>query len=182
MRLSRIFAGAFLEYALLRRLLAVNADSARLLKDFKENAQTRYQTGGTEQDVLQADVELGRQRERLLELEQMAKVANARINTLARRHVELPFAAAGESRAATSSPLRSVAERAVPLQYRPDLQEVALSRVQADEANLIVLKERYPDVELMAAYDAFWQPSERDLRPMLGSAHEPAGRPAGGRG
>lgn len=169
LELTELARGAFLEYALARRLLTVNAESARLLKDFKENAQTRYQTGvGTEQDVLQADVELGRQRERLLELEQMAKVASARINTLTRRNVEAPLPPPANL-GATSPLVRSVAElRQQALEYRPDLQAVA-QRVQADEANLIVaLKERYPDVEVMAAYDAFWQPSERDLRPMLG--------------
>ena len=29
-------------------------------------------------------------------------------------------------------------------------------------------KEYYPDVEVMAAYDAFWQRPEQDLRPMVG--------------
>jgi outer membrane protein TolC len=113
-------------------------------------------------------VELGRQRERLLELEQIAKIAGARINTLVRRDVEAPLPPPAEL-GTTLPPLESVAVlRQQAQQHRPDLRAVA-ERVQADKASLIVaLKERFPDVELMVAYDAFWQPRESDLRPMLG--------------
>jgi len=52
--------------------------------------ETRYRTGLVpQQDVLQADVELGRQQERQLVLERMREVAVARINTL----MNLPTAA-----------------------------------------------------------------------------------------
>jgi outer membrane protein TolC len=51
---------------------------------------------------------------------------------------------------------------------RPDLRALA-DRIAAEQASLaLAYKEYYPDVEVMAAYDAFWQPRERDLRPMLG--------------
>lgn len=160
---------AYFEYSLVQRLLTVNAESARRLKELKDSADFSVRTGlSPQQDILQAVVELGRQRERLLELEQMSKVATARINTLVRRDVEtaLPPPTA---LMATFAPLPSVAElRQHAQQYRPDLQAIA-QRMQADEANVMVaLKERCPDVELMAAYDAFWQSPERDLRPMLG--------------
>ena len=43
------------------------------------------------------------------------------------------------------------------------------ARAAAEEAAVaLALKEYYPDFEAMAAYDAWWQPRERDLRPMVG--------------
>ena len=58
--------------------------------------------------------------------------------------------------------------RARALARRPDLQALS-NRLAADEAALaLAQREYYPDFELMAAYDAFWQPEERDLRAMVG--------------
>jgi outer membrane protein TolC len=43
------------------------------------------------------------------------------------------------------------------------------NRIEAERASVeLAFKEYCPDFEVMAAYDAFWQPGERDLRPMVG--------------
>ena len=74
---------AFYEYYQVDRSIAVNEEGLRLLSEFKENALSRYKTGLVpQQDVLQAEVEIGRQRERTIILDRMRKVAIARINTL----------------------------------------------------------------------------------------------------
>src|SRR5262249_19709294 len=74
---------AFYDYYLVYPAIAVNEESLRLLREHKGNAETRYKTGLVpQQDILQADVEIGRQRERGLTLERMRRVAAARINTL----------------------------------------------------------------------------------------------------
>ena len=58
--------------------------------------------------------------------------------------------------------------RELAIQQRPDIAALR-SRLAADEAAVaLAMKEYYPDFEAMAAYDAFWQPKERDLRPMIG--------------
>src|SRR5438132_1942156 len=73
----------FYDYYLVGRALAINDESLELLREFRKNAQTRYQTGlVSEQDVLQADVEIGREQDRRLQLEQMRQIAVARMNTL----------------------------------------------------------------------------------------------------
>ncbi|MCI0743463.1 MAG: TolC family protein [Gemmataceae bacterium] len=171
MRLQLIEAAknAFFEYYLVGRLLVINTESARLLKEFKENADKRYAAGlVTQQDVLLAQVEIDRQKERLLELEQIRKVVLARINALLHAPPDAPLL---EPAAKLPVPpkLPSVDElRQVALDRRPDIQALA-RRIAAEEANLgLALKERFPDVEVMAAYDAFWQPKERDLRTMVG--------------
>ncbi|MCI0379263.1 MAG: TolC family protein [Gemmataceae bacterium] len=160
---------AFYDYYLVGRLLTINAESARLLKQFKQNADDRYKVGKvTQQDVLQAEVELGRQQDRLFDLEQMRKVVLARINTLLHAPPDAPLLAPA-TKLPVSAKLPPVDElRQAALDRRPDIQSLA-SRIAAEEANLgLALKERFPDVEVMAAYDAFWQPKERDLRTMVG--------------
>src|SRR5260370_4445349 len=54
--------------------------------------------------------------------------------------------------------------RAAALAQRPDLQALA-GRLAADQAALaLAYKDYYPDVEVMAAYDAFWQGVDRPLQ------------------
>jgi cobalt-zinc-cadmium efflux system outer membrane protein len=66
-------------------------------------------------------------------------------------------------------PLPPVAElRARAVGLRPDVAALE-QRLAAEQAAVaLALKEYKPDFEAMAAYDAFWQPRERDLRPMVG--------------
>ena len=160
---------AFFDYYLVERALAVNEEALRLLKEFRENAQARFRTGqAPQQDVLQADVEIGRQRERQLTLERVKQVAVARINTLMHLPTSSPLPPPPKE-VEQAGPLPDVRElqgRAVA--QRPDLRALA-DRIAADEASLgLAYKEFYPDFDVMAAYDAFWQRPEEDLRPQLG--------------
>ncbi len=158
---------AFYEYYLVGRALAVNEEALRLLNEFRANAATRFQTGlVSEQDVLQADVEIGRQRERQVTLEEMRQVALARLNTL----LHLPpdsLLPPPPEQLNLAGPLPDVSQlRAAALNSRPDLKVLA-DRIRAEEAALgLAHKEFAPDFEVLAAYDAFWQ--ERELRPMIG--------------
>jgi outer membrane protein TolC len=158
---------AFYEYYLVGRALAVNQEALRLLRDFRTNAATRFQTGlVSEQDVLQADVEIGRQRERQVTLEEMRQVAIARLNTLLHLPPDTPLPPP-PGQLDLAGPLPEVSQlRATALNRRPDLRALA-DRIRAGEAALALAhKEIAPDFEVMAAYDSFWQ--EKELRPMIG--------------
>src|SRR5262249_8949426 len=142
-------------------------ENLRLLKDFRDEAKTRYEKRLVpEQDVVQADVELGRQQERRLTLQRMRKVAVARINTLMHLPPYTPLPPPPE-RLALGEALAAADElRARALAQRPDLQALT-NRIAAEQATLeLAQREFYPDFEVMAAYDAFWQ--EKPLRSMLG--------------
>jgi cobalt-zinc-cadmium efflux system outer membrane protein len=168
LQLVEMARSAFAAYFLAERALEVNAVNLRLLGEFRENAFTRFKTGLVpEQDVFQAEVEIGRQRERQVTLERMRQVAVARINTLLHLPPDSPLAPTPkELRPAAPSP--EVQElRAQALSRRPDLQALA-DRLAADQAALVLAqKEFYPDFELMAAYDRFWQGMDRDLAPQV---------------
>jgi cobalt-zinc-cadmium efflux system outer membrane protein len=158
---------AFYEYYMVGRALGVNEENLRLLKSFKANAETRYKTGLVpQQDLLQADVELARQQERQLELEQLRRIAVARLNTLMNGLPDSPLPPPPEKLNGAEPLPDAQALRATALSRRPDLQALA-NRLQGEEASLrLARREFFPDAEVMAAYDAFWQ--EKDLRAMVG--------------
>jgi outer membrane protein TolC len=158
---------AFSDYYLADRALAVNKQALQLLHEFRDNAASRYRVGqAPEQDVLQADVEIGRQEERHLTLETRRQVAIARINTLLHLSPDnaLPYP---PEEIPIDQDLPGAPElRALALARRPDLQAVA-DRIKAEQAALaLAYKESCPDFDVMAAYDSFWQ--EKELRPMVG--------------
>lgn len=158
---------AFYDYYLVERALAVNNEALRLLNEFRDNAENRYRTGLVPaQDVLQADVEIGRQRERGLTLKRMREVVIARINTL--RHLSTnTFVSPAPEELQLFGTLPDVHQlQATAIARRPELKAIA-DRIAAEQANLALAhREYYPDFEAVAAYDAFWQ--EKPLRPMIG--------------
>jgi outer membrane protein TolC len=160
---------AFYDYYLAARALAVNEEGLRLLQSFRETALERFRNRLVpEQDFRQADVEIGRQRERQLTLERMRQVALARINTLLHLPTNTPLPPPPQELKLADALPGTGELQAQALARRPDLQALA-DRIAAEKASLaLALKEYYPDLEVMAAYDAFWQRPEEDLRPQFG--------------
>jgi outer membrane protein TolC len=161
---------AFYDYYLVHRALTVNEESLQLLRRFRRNAADRYKNGlVTQQDVLQADVEIGRQQERGLMLERMRKVALARINTLMHLPADAPLPPPPQrlSLAEALPPVDLLHDHA--LAQRPDLKALA-DRLTTERAALgLAHKEFYPDFELTAAYDTIMgNGPTRDLAPQIG--------------
>ncbi len=158
---------AYFRYFLAHRQLAVLADSTSLLRDFRQIAKSRYESGEVEQqDVLLADVELADQERRLLELSRQEQVARARINTLLLVTADAPLP---PPPADLSTPARLPGAdelRTMAISRRPELAAQA-ARIRAEQYSISLAdKEFYPDLEVVARYDAFWQ--EEALRPMVG--------------
>ena len=134
--------------------------------NFTSLRRTQYEAGkAIEQDILQTDVELATTQSRATELARDRHIAVARLNTLLHLPPDNPLPPPS-SRLAVAEGLPAVETfQEVAVRSRPDLY-AAHARVQAEEAKLaLACKEYYPDVEVMAKYDAFWQP---DLRPEIG--------------
>jgi outer membrane protein TolC len=159
---------AYFDYFLAERALEVNRRNLDLLQRMRKSAVSRYESGKTptRQELLQADVEIGREQDRRLALEQAHEVAIARLNTLMHLPPDSPLPPSPRQlRLGTKLPDAS-SLRTAALARRPDLRSAA-DRVRAEQASLALAeREFYPDVEVMAAYDAFWQ--ERPLRPQVG--------------
>jgi outer membrane protein TolC len=160
---------SFYEYYLVGRAIAVNKENTRLLKEFREEANARYEKALVpEQDVWQADVEIGRLQKRDITLNRMLKVAVARINTLMHLPPDVPLPPP-PTRLALGEALPPVEElRVRALVQRPDLQALS-NRIAAEEAALALAKKEFcPDFEVMAAYDTFWQPPQQALQGQVG--------------
>jgi outer membrane protein TolC len=147
---------AVADYYLAVKATTVAEENLKLLGEFKKNAETRYKTGqGQQQDVLQADVEIARQEERLVSLRRARLVALARLNTL--MHLPPDGALPPPADAAQPAPLPEATQLRATALGRPDVRAL-VARVASEEAALaLAVKEYKPDVEVMAAYDGFWQ-------------------------
>jgi outer membrane protein TolC len=160
---------AFYDYYLVERALAVNQESLRLLKEVRENALSRFRTGqAPQQDVLQADVELGRTNERRLALERTRRVTIARINTLMHLPTDAPVPPPPE-RISSPDLLSDVRElQAHAITLRPDLKALA-DRLEADKSSLaLAYKEYYPDLEPYVMWDRFMGNQNVEMAPQVG--------------
>ncbi len=148
---------AFYDYFLTFRALEVNAEALRLLREFKQNAEARYKTGQVSaQDPLQADVEIGRLRERDIVLERQRQVAIARINTLLQLPPTLPLPPPPKEiqvEGELPNPQELLSQA---LTQRLDLTKLSDQIKAAEAAVKLAYREYYPDIDAMAAFDAFW--------------------------
>ncbi|HVC92655.1 MAG TPA: TolC family protein, partial [Pirellulales bacterium] len=161
---------AFYDYYLVRRQLALNAENMARLVEFRDTARERYEANlARENDLLQAELELADAQRKQFELERMDGIAKARINTLLHRDPGAPLPPPPAALRAGEAPPPVEELRALALARRPDLAALA-ARIRAERAALaLAYKDFYPDLELFARYDSFWQPdSQRDLRSQVG--------------
>lgn len=166
LRLSEAARTAFYDYYLARRRMEVNDSTRRLLIQFREIAWNKYQLSqATQQDSLQADVELAMLESRQTELSRDEKIAVSRINTLLHREPTCPLPPPPVEIPVLGSLPSAEALQQIAAESRPDLY-AAQSRIRAEEANLgLACKEYYPDLNLVAKYDGF-MPEE--MRPQVG--------------
>jgi cobalt-zinc-cadmium efflux system outer membrane protein len=148
---------AFYSYYLTYRALEVNAEALRFLREFKQNADTNYRAGKVSaQDPLQAEVEIGRLRERDIVLERQRQVAIARINTLLQLRPSLPLPPPPKEIQVEGELPDPQALLAQALSQRLDLLKLADQIEAAKAAVKLAYKEYYPDIDAMVAYDSFW--------------------------
>jgi cobalt-zinc-cadmium efflux system outer membrane protein len=156
LQLAEAARSALADYYLAVKATTVAEENAKLLAEFRKNAEARYKAGqGQQQDVLQAEVEIARQEERLVSLRRARLVAVARLNTLMHLPPDGPLPPPADAGAALPLP-EAVKLRDAAL-GRPDVRAV-VARVASEEAALaLAMKEYNPDVEVFGAYDGFWQ-------------------------
>jgi outer membrane protein TolC len=169
LQLTEDAKNAFFDFHLVDRAIEVNEGALRLLAEFKQNAETRYRNGqAPQQDVLQADVEIGLQKERSITLNRMRKVAQARINTLLHLEPDLSLPPSLreiplEIEKRNGEQLREEARA-----NRPDLRSLE-DKIRADDTAVqLARKEFSPDYEALAAYDSFWQGMDKQMQYQLG--------------
>ncbi len=167
LRLAEAARLAFLDYYLNERLRELLDSNTKAAEEFRGVAKSKYEANQvTQQDMLQADVELAQLEQRKIELSQERQIAIARINTLLHRRPDhpLPPPPLTLPQVAEMPPVTMLRESAV--EQRPELQAMA-ARVQAEQtAADLACKEFYPDFEFMGRYDRFW--TDKEQRPQVG--------------
>jgi outer membrane protein, heavy metal efflux system len=144
------------------RALEINRQHEELIRQFKKAAEAQYVAGrASQQDPLQAEVELAHLEHDRILLEAEREAIAAQLNGLLRRapsaplppppaELPVPDAAAADARSLADDALRA----------RPELraQEARLrgARAEVDAAR----REYFPDIELMGSYDSMWDMPE----------------------
>ncbi len=160
----------FDDYYVATRARAINAEHVELLRELQRIAAARYEAGdASQQDPLQAEVELARRLREDVLLETAHRVTAEQINLLLHRRAERPLPPPpasleldGEPEADAEGPLARALAR------RPELL-AAQARVRSREAAVALAEREFlPDFTLMGAYNGMMP--ERDVRPMVGIA------------
>jgi outer membrane protein TolC len=158
--LAQATVDAFDDLYVAARALEVNTHHRELLERIEHSAVAQYTVGrGSQQDPLEARAEIiALDRERLM-LETQQRAARARINRLLRRRADAELPAA-------PAKLDSEPVVAASTDLHPR-QQAATARIRAREADIAHAERAfYPDLELMATYDGFWDPWQQ--RVMVG--------------
>ncbi|MFO0899062.1 MAG: TolC family protein [Pirellulales bacterium] len=166
-RLVEMVQMAFLDYYLVRRQQELNVRNIEVVRSFREAAEAKYRTNQvTQQDLLQADVELAELERRRIELGRMDRVARARINTLLRVDPLGPLPPPPRALAPPTELVDLTVLQEVAARQRPDLLAASGRVAQEEAAVSLAAKAYYPDVEVIGRYDNFWEQSE--VRPAVG--------------
>ncbi len=156
-RLEATTRTAFFDYFLALRQLELVSDNTHRLQEFRDVARAKYEANEvTQQDVLQADVELAELARQQVELHRSANITVARINTLLHR---LPNVALPPPPHKVGSP-QLLPEPELLYQMaigrRPDLAAIG-ARVRAEQSQVqLAYKEFLPDFDVGGRYDQFW--------------------------
>ena len=134
------------------KAIEITERNRRLIKEFVRIAETKYSVGkGIQQDVLKAQVELSRMKDRLIALEEERDTLKARLNSLMDRLPQDELGDPAEIELTGAEPdlekVQSLAEERHPL----------LKAMKADvegrrRGNLLARKEHKPDLDLSLQY------------------------------
>ncbi len=151
-RVSASVAEAYYDLYATHAALDVVEESARLLEQLIKVAHTRLSVGQTsQQDVLDAEVEMSRLEERRTELEARRAILEERLRSLLYRHTPDPF---GRPPAITPTPLPGSLEELLRRaeEESPALGEKARLVAQAERLTDLAKRDRKPDFSVNFTY------------------------------
>lgn len=143
---------AYYELYYVQQAMAITLDSQGLAEDLIELGEARLRTGGSQQDVVRAQLELDRIRERLIVLRQQLRVAQA---DLARLLHASPDVLPEVEKQLTLPPTPEAIDRLYELavRCRPELEGRLSAIVRDERQRELAALEYYPDVTLGISWD-----------------------------
>jgi len=136
----------------LDRAIAITSDTRDMLRDFLEVAEARYATGsGLQQDILQAQVAVGRATADIAAMEQQRIATAARLNALMGRPASEPIRAVDVPEPA-GEPLPLDSLMVLAQAGRPALAAAQERALAAESRYRAAGRAAYPDFEFRVAY------------------------------
>ncbi len=160
--LALIASVLFDQYYAVERSLDLNDEHRALLQDIKAIAQAQYEAGrATQQEPLQAELELGHIVHQRVVLESERGVVVARINGLLHRrpHMSLP-PPPERIEADLQEPAHSTALQDEALRSRPEIRKSQSQIREGRTAVDLAKREYYPDFGVATSYNSMWQAKE----------------------
>jgi outer membrane protein, heavy metal efflux system len=153
---KRVYAELFLA----RKHIEIHLQTVDLLRQFADAAEAKYTTGRiSQQDVLKAVVELSKVHDDLVMMDQGARLAEARLNTLLDRPPDAPIGPVGAPHERMLLPASSELQR-IAVERHPELRTAILDRERADAALAAARTEYKPDFFVGGGY--MLMPRDRD--------------------
>ena len=168
LRLATMASLLYDDYYVAARSLEINREHVALLEEFQRIAAARYEAGeASQQDPIQAEVQLTHALHREVVLETTLRVTAEQINALLRRFPSAPLPPAPVRLAVPMDPLGPADELIeTALSQKPELA-AAQAREGAEESRVGLAKREYlPDFTVVGSYNRLWQ--EADLQPFVG--------------
>lgn len=158
LRLGLVASQLFDDWYVVSRALQINAEHLRLLEELKRSAEAQFVVGkASQQDPLQAEVEIAQLLHEEVVLKAERAVLRARMNGLLRRapEAELPNPPK-ELTVSTESPPPSKELQARAIQNRPELAALE-ARIEGGRAAIeLARRSYYPDFGVMGSYNSMW--------------------------
>lgn len=162
LELAQMASELFDDYFVVARALEINAQHQKLMTEMRESATAQYVVGrASQQDPIQAEVELAELARDRLALEAERDEITARLNGLLHRAPEAALPPPPAALEAAPVPEGSSADlQAIALERRPR-RHAARARIRAAEAeSAIARRDAYPDIEVMGSYSSMWDMPE----------------------
>ncbi len=148
----------FDDYYVVRRALEINREHLALVTRLRQSAEAQYAAGrGSQQDPIQADVELALLERKRLRLVARGQVIVAQLNGLLHRPPMSPLPAAPAILGVAALPSGTASEWLVRArQNRPELRSTS-HRIEARRSGVALADRAYlPDFSVSGAYSSMW--------------------------
>lgn len=157
LRLAALTRAAYARWYFVHRALPINAANRELLEQLRGVAENRYAAGlATQQDVLQAEVELQHVRHRDIQLRKERRAVQARINALLNQGVHSPLLPPADKLPAPEKlpALHELWELA--LAAHPELKGLEQRAAANERREHLADKDFYPDFRVFTGYNSLW--------------------------
>jgi outer membrane protein TolC len=136
-----------------QQAIRITEENAKLLRDLVSISEARLRTGGSQQDVLRAQLEVDQLQNQLIELRQQLRMAQADLAALLHASPDLePLALEPLVLPETPAVIEWLYEVAV--RCRPELQERLHTIVREERRRELAALEKYPDFTAGFSWDA----------------------------